>query len=104
MSGGEFTHLDREGRPRMVDVGDKAPSRRRAVAEGTIVMNPQTAEAIEAGRTAKGNVLTVAEIAGISAAKKTSDLIPLCHPIALSSVALSLEVDAALPGVRAVAT
>jgi cyclic pyranopterin monophosphate synthase len=104
MSDSEFTHLDAEGRPRMVDVGDKSPTRRRAVAEGIILMKPETAAAVEAGRTRKGNVLTIAEIAGITGAKRTADLIPLCHPIPLSSVSVELQVDPVLPGVRAVAT
>jgi cyclic pyranopterin monophosphate synthase len=99
-----FTHLDAEGRPRMVDVGGKEPTRRRAVAEGSIRMDSGTAEAIESGRTKKGNVLIVAEVAGIAAAKRTSDLIPLCHPIGLSAVAVNLEVDLGLPGVRVTAT
>jgi len=103
MSAEEFTHLDSEGRPRMVDVGGKEVSRRRAVAEGTIVMNDTTAAAIATGHTRKGNVLTIAEIAGITGAKRTSDLIPLCHPIPLSSVQVRLEVDRSIPGVRAVA-
>ncbi|HUE95984.1 MAG TPA: cyclic pyranopterin monophosphate synthase MoaC [Longimicrobiaceae bacterium] len=100
---GEFTHLDAEGRPRMVDVGAKPPTARKAVAEGTIVMAAATARAIEAGQTPKGNVLLIAELAGIMGAKRTSELIPLCHPVALSSVTVVLEVDHAIPGVRAVA-
>jgi cyclic pyranopterin phosphate synthase len=88
----------------MVDVGGKEPTRRRAVAEGSIRMDRGTAEAIESGRTRKGNVLVVAEVAGIGAAKRTSDLIPLCHPIGLSAVAVNLEVDLDLPGVRVTAT
>jgi cyclic pyranopterin monophosphate synthase len=104
MSGGEFTHLDESGRPRMVEVGAKEPTRRRAVAEGIIVMNTETAAAIREGGIRKGNVLTIAEIAGITGAKRTADLIPLCHPIPLSSVSVELEVDPVLPGVRAVAT
>jgi cyclic pyranopterin monophosphate synthase len=104
MSGGEFTHLDGEGRPRMVDVGDKEQTRRRAVAEGIIVMSPETARAIERRATKKGDVLVIAEIAGITGAKRTADLIPLCHPLPLSSVQVRVEVDPVLPGVRAVAT
>jgi cyclic pyranopterin monophosphate synthase len=100
----EFTHLDSEGRPRMVDVGSKEPTRRRAVAEGTIRMAAATAEAIELGRAKKGNVLLVAELAGIMGAKRTADLIPLCHPIPLSSVEVRLEVDRSLAGVRAIAS
>jgi cyclic pyranopterin phosphate synthase len=102
MSG--FTHLDEHGRPRMVDVGDKEVTRRVAVAEGAIRMAPETLAAIVEGRSAKGAVLTVAEIAGIMGAKRTSDLIPLCHPIPLTSVRVELEMDHLLPGVRARAT
>ena len=102
MSG--FTHLDEHGRPRMVDVGDKEVTRRIAVAEGGIRMAPETLAAIVEGRAAKGAVLTVAEIAGIMGAKRTSDLIPLCHPIPLTSVRVELEADEALPGIRARAT
>lgn len=104
MSGNGFTHLDAEGRPRMVDVGEKGITRRQAVAEGVIRMNADTADAILEGRTKKGGVLTIAELAGIMAAKRTSELIPLCHPLSLSSVRLRLEVDRELPGVRATAT
>jgi len=102
MSG--FTHLDEAGRPRMVDVGDKAVTRRVAVAEGGIRMSPETLDAIVEGRAAKGAVLTVAELAGIMGAKRTSDLIPLCHPLPLTSVAVELHPDASLPGIRGRAT
>ena len=98
---GGFTHLDAEGRPRMVDVGDKAVTRRVAVAEGRIVTSPATARAIIEGTAPKGNVLTTAQLAGIMGAKRTADLIPLCHSLPLSSVEVELEVDEALPGVRA---
>ncbi|HYW09537.1 MAG TPA: cyclic pyranopterin monophosphate synthase MoaC [Longimicrobium sp.] len=104
MSESGFTHLDEAGRPRMVDVGDKAATRRVAVAEGHIVTLPETVEAIVSGATAKGNVLLVAELAGIMGAKRTADLIPLCHPLPLTSVEVVLEADAALPGIRATAT
>lgn len=103
MSEGQFTHFDDAGRPRMVDVGDKEVSRRRAVAEGVIRVSAETIQAIQERRNAKGDVLTIAEIAGITGAKRTADLIPLCHPIPLSSVRVTLEVDPALPGVRATA-
>ncbi|HEX8674754.1 MAG TPA: cyclic pyranopterin monophosphate synthase MoaC [Longimicrobium sp.] len=99
-----FTHLDEHGRPRMVDVGDKEVTRRTAVAEGRIRMAPATLAAVVEGRAAKGAVLTVAEVAGIMGAKRTADLIPLCHPLPLTSVAVVLEVDHALPGLRATAT
>lgn len=104
MNAAEFTHFDESGRPRMVDVGGKVPTHRRAIAEGAILMEPETVAAIEEGRTKKGNVLTIAEIAGITGAKRTSELIPLCHPIPLSSVRVELSTDRSLPGVRAVAT
>ena len=98
-----LTHQDESGRPRMVDVGDKQESPRAAVAEGVIRMAPETLEALEAGRAPKGDPLLVAQLAGIQAAKRTSDLIPLCHPLPLTSVDIELAPDAELPGVRAVA-
>ena len=100
MSEDRFTHLDEKGTPRMVDVGDKAVTSRVAVAEGTIRMEGSTLAAIVRGETPKGSVLTVAQLAGIMAAKRTADLIPLCHPLALSSVRVTLEPDEALPGIR----
>lgn len=104
MGAGEFTHLDEQGRPRMVDVGGKEATARTAVAEGRIRTSAETAAAIAAGQVAKGDVLVVAQLAGIMAAKRTADLIPLCHPLPLTSVDVELRVDAALPGVRATAT
>lgn len=101
MSETRFTHLDEQGRPHMVDVGEKAVTRRVAVAEGEIRMAAETAEAIADGAISKGNVLLVAQLAGITGAKRTADLIPLCHPLPLSSVEVELVVDRALPGVRA---
>lgn len=100
---GQLTHQGDTGRPRMVDVGDKKESRRSAVAEGVIRMAPETLEALERGRGPKGDPLLVAQVAGIQAAKRTSDLIPLCHPLPLTSVDLELAPDPELPGVRAVA-
>lgn len=82
----ELTHLDAEGRARMVDVSDKAPTVREAVAKGAILMAPETLALALSGQGKKGDVRAVAELAGVMAAKKTSDLIPLCHPLALSSV------------------
>lgn len=99
-----FTHLDERGRPRMVDVGDKAVTRREAVAEGTIRMSPETLAAIVSGSVSKGNVLVVAQLAGIMGGKKTADLIPLCHPLPLSSLDVSLAPDESIPGIRATAT
>jgi cyclic pyranopterin monophosphate synthase len=100
----EFTHLDDRGRPHMVDVGAKDATVREAVAEGRIRTLPETVAAIDAGATRKGAVLTVAELAGIMAAKRTADLIPLCHPIPLTSVSVELSTDETLPGVRVRAT
>lgn len=88
----------------MVDVSDKAPTTRVAVAEGAIVMAPETLALVLSGSAEKGDVLGIARVAGIMAAKKTADLIPLCHPLALSKVAVELTPDPALPGVRIVAT
>jgi indole-3-glycerol phosphate synthase len=89
-SGPAFTHLDAEGRARMVDVSDKAETDRVAVAGARVVMRPETLERIRAGDVAKGDVLAVARLAGIMAAKRTAELIPLCHPLALSSVGVDL--------------
>ena len=100
----EFTHLDAAGRPRMVDVGEKEVTRRVAVAEGRLRMQAGTLESIVAGETPKGNVLLVAQLAGIMAAKRTAELIPLCHPLPLTSVEVELEPDTELPGIRARAT
>jgi cyclic pyranopterin phosphate synthase len=104
MSDAGFTHLDEQGRPRMVDVGDKAPASRVAVAEGHIRTSVETLAAIVAGETPKGNVLVIAQLAGIMGAKRTAELIPLCHPLALTSVEVELSADDSLPGIRAVAT
>src|ERR1700741_5057272 len=104
MGDGGFTHLDEQGRPRMVDVGGKEATARLAVAEGRIRTSAATAAAIAGGEGAKGDVLVVAQLAGIMAAKRTADLIPLCHPLPLTSVEVELSVDLALPGVRATAT
>ncbi|MBW3552961.1 MAG: cyclic pyranopterin monophosphate synthase MoaC [Gemmatimonadetes bacterium] len=100
---GRLTHQDEAGRPRMVDVGEKAETRREAVAEGVIRMAGETLSALEAGRLPKGDPLVVAQVAGIQAAKRTWELIPLCHPLPLTSVELELAADAELPGVRALA-
>lgn len=87
----EFTHFDESGASRMVDVSGKQVTPRRAVASGQIRMAAATAEKIQAGEFGKGNVLEVARLAGIMAAKRTGDLIPLCHPLALESVELRFE-------------
>ena len=88
----------------MVDVSDKAMTEREATAEGCVVMEPATLALIQAGNAKKGDVLGVARIAGIMAAKKTHELIPLCHPLMLSKISLELEPDEALPGIRIKAT
>ncbi len=89
----DFTHFDEAGRARMVDVGDKAETERVAVARGSVFAAPETIRLIRDGGLKKGDVLAVARLAGIMAAKKTPDLIPLCHPLALSSVTVDLTVD-----------
>ncbi len=101
MSG--LTHLDAKGQAHMVDVADKATTSRRAVAQGRIAMRRETLELIRLGDARKGDVLGTARLAGIMAAKRTHELIPLCHPLALSKVSLELELDDALPGVRVTA-
>ena len=94
MTEGELTHLDESGEARMVDVGSKQPTLRRAVARAQLRMTPDTARAVAAGDAPKGDVLGTARIAGIQAAKRTAELIPLCHPIPLSFVGVDGEVDA----------
>ena len=101
---GSLTHFDSQGQAHMVDVAAKAPTHRVAVAEGQISMLPATLALIQSGTAKKGDVLGIARIAGIQAAKKTSDLIPLCHPIGLTRVALEFEVDAAVNTVSCRAT
>lgn len=95
----ELTHLDESGRVRMVDVGAKPETERSAVAKGEVVMKPGTLALIRAGTLKKGDVLTVSQIAGIAAAKRTSDLIPLCHPLPLTHVDVTLTLEESLPGV-----
>lgn len=87
----QLSHIDEAGRARMVDVSDKADTRRIAVAEGRVRMRPETAALIRGSAIAKGDVLTVAKVAGIMAAKQTASLIPMCHPLALTDVRLDLE-------------
>ena len=88
----EFTHFNTEGRAKMVDVTDKDVTSRQAIAEGVIYMNEQTRQAIVEGKVKKGDVLSVAQVAGIMAAKKTSDIIPMCHPLMLTGVDISFDV------------
>lgn len=99
-----FTHFDETGAAYMVDVGEKAVTQRVAVAEGLILMQPQTLAMIMAGTHAKGDVLGIARIAGIMASKKTAELIPLCHPLALSHVNLQLEPEPPHDRLRVTAT
>ncbi|ADB54272.1 cyclic pyranopterin monophosphate synthase MoaC [Conexibacter woesei] len=101
---GELTHLDEQGRARMVDVGDKPVSDRRAVARATVRMTPATAAAVRDGDAPKGDVISTARIAGIQAAKRTSELIPLCHGLPLSSVDVEAEIDAEAGRVTLTAT
>ena len=100
----KLTHIDGRGEARMVDVSQKTATERLAVAEGIIVMQPETLALIVQGNAKKGDVLGTARIAGIMAAKKTSDLVPLCHPLALSKVTVEIATDEALPGCRVTAT
>ena len=88
-----FTHLDPLGRARMVDVTPKEPSHRRAIARGRVHMTPETASAVTQGAIKKGDVLAVARVAGIQAAKRASDLIPLCHPLMVSAVTVNFEIN-----------
>lgn len=100
----ELSHFNAAGEAHMVDVGDKDSTRRRAVAEGWIRMKPATLQRIAAGAHAKGDVLGIARIAGIMAAKRTADLIPLCHPLALTRVAVDLQPSTELSTVHCQAT
>ena len=100
----KLTHLDEHGRALMVDVGGKPDTERTATARGEVHMKKETFELILAGQIKKGDVLTVAQIAGISASKRTSELIPLCHPLFLSKVDVDLALDEALPGIVITAT
>ena len=100
----KLTHLDSTGRARMVNVGDKPVTERIAIAKGEIHMQRATFDLIRDGALKKGDVLTVAQIAGITAAKRTSDLIPLCHPLPLTNVDVELALEESLPGVVITAT
>ncbi len=100
----KLTHLDDHGHARMVDVGQKPDTERIAVARGEIHMKKETLDLIRAGQIKKGDVLTVAQIAGITASKRTSELIPLCHPLPLTKIDVDLTMDESLPGVVITAT
>ena len=96
----KLSHIDDAGRARMVDVSGKAETDRMALAEGYLLCAPETLAAVREGRTPKGAVISTAEIAGVIGAKRTAELIPLCHPLALAKVEVSIEADEALPGLR----
>ncbi|MHB1676046.1 MAG: cyclic pyranopterin monophosphate synthase MoaC [Sulfuriferula sp.] len=100
----EWTHFDQQGSAHMVDVSDKIESKRRAVARGRIVMQAQTLKMIRSGDTKKGDVLGVARIAAIQAAKRTAELIPLCHPIALTKISVAFELNEAESAIDAEVT
>jgi cyclic pyranopterin phosphate synthase len=100
----ELTHFDAKGDAHMVDVSDKPSTARIAVAEGAVRMAPETLAMITEGRAKKGDVLGVARLAGIMGAKKTAELIPLCHPLPITKVAVELTPDETLPGIRIEAT
>jgi cyclic pyranopterin phosphate synthase len=100
----DLTHIDAKGEARMVDVSAKPATERTAVAEGSVIMSKATLELITSGKAKKGDVLATARIAGIMAAKRTSELIPLCHPLALSKVTVDISLDPRLPGCRVQST
>jgi len=104
MSGKTLTHLGASGEARMVDVSEKASTERVAIAEGRVIMSKETLNLVVSGNAKKGDVLGTARIAGIMAAKRTHELIPLCHPLAISQVIVDLAPDAALPGITVRAT
>jgi cyclic pyranopterin phosphate synthase len=104
MTQSRLTHIDDSGQARMVDVGAKPDTERVAVAAGEVLLQPATLVLIRQGQMKKGDVLSVARIAGIMGAKRTSELVPLCHPIALTQVEVDIDLDDALPGVKITAT
>jgi cyclic pyranopterin phosphate synthase len=104
LSPANLTHLDRQGQAQMVDVSAKQPTIREAIASGRVRMQADTLAAIQAGNAPKGDVLGTARLAGIMAAKQTSNLIPLCHPLPLQKVEVQITPDAELPGYQIVAT
>lgn len=95
-----LTHLDKSGRARMVDVSEKTVTARSAAAAGTLTCKAQTLDRVRAGTTPKGSVIATAELAGLMAAKRTSELIPLCHPLPLTKLEVRIEIDDSLPGFR----
>jgi cyclic pyranopterin phosphate synthase len=99
-----FSHFDEAGRARMVDVSDKGVSAREAIAAGAVEMQPETLRMIREGRHAKGDVLAVAQVAGVMGAKRTADLVPMCHPLGLDSVDLGFTLDEGVSRVNITAT
>jgi cyclic pyranopterin monophosphate synthase len=104
MSSAKLTHIDAGGAARMVDVGEKANTSREATAEGAVTMQRETLDLILSGNAKKGDVIGVARVAGIMAAKRTHELIPLCHPLQITGVTVDIEPDESLPGLRVSAT
>jgi cyclic pyranopterin monophosphate synthase len=104
MTSQKLSHIDESGRAHMVDVGAKPETERVAVARGEVYLRQETVELVRKGLMKKGDVLTVAQIAGVMAAKRTAELIPLCHPIPINQVEVALELDDTLPGVQISAT
>jgi len=100
----DLTHIDGSGRASMVDVSGKSNTVRVAIAEGCVRMSPDTLQIVKSGSNKKGQVQSVAELAGIMGAKKTSDLIPLCHPLPLKKINVEIQIDEDLPGLRVVAS
>ena len=99
----KLSHIDDRGHARMVDISKKPDTSRIAIAKGEIVMRTETMKLIESGSMVKGDVLSVAQVAGVMAAKRTSDLIPLCHPLPLNQISVEFELDEDLPGIKIVA-
>jgi cyclic pyranopterin phosphate synthase len=100
----KLSHLDESGKVRMVDISKKPDTSRIAIAKGEVVMRKETLEMIKAGTVQKGDVLGVAQVAGIIAAKRTSELIPLCHPLPINQITVNFEIDEELPGIDITAT
>jgi len=99
----KLSHIDDRGHARMVDISEKPDTSRIAIAKGEVVMRSETLELIESGSMGKGDVLSVAQVAGVMAAKRTADLIPLCHPLPLNQISVEFELDEQLPGIKIVA-
>lgn len=100
MNNKELTHLDEKGRANMVDISQKLPTQRIAIAKGEVILSQDTLQLVAEGQMKKGDVLTIAQIAGIMSAKKTSELIPLCHPIQINQIKVELTMNKDLPGIH----